>query len=95
VREETSLDVDLGRLVGVYAKQRERDLVFVFDTAAVRGEPRPSDERDRVEYFDATALPDRTSEQDRERIADAVAGAAAPVLTTQPSQGEEPPPGTR
>jgi 8-oxo-dGTP diphosphatase len=95
VREETSLDVDLGRLVGVYAKKRERDLVFVFDTAAVRGEPRPSDERDRVEYFDTTALPDGTSKQDRERIADALADAAVPVLATQPSQGEEPLPGTR
>jgi ADP-ribose pyrophosphatase YjhB (NUDIX family) len=40
VREETGLDVERRRLVGIYGKRRERDLVFVFAASAIGGELR-------------------------------------------------------
>jgi ADP-ribose pyrophosphatase YjhB (NUDIX family) len=77
VKEETGIEITLRRLVGIYAKRREQDIVFVFAAAAVGGELRASDERDR------------------ERILDTLAPHAAPALSVQPSQDDEPPAGTR
>jgi 8-oxo-dGTP diphosphatase len=95
VCEETGLEAAITRLTGVYAKRREGDLVFVFAAAATGGELRPSDERDRVEFLDPHEFPAGTSERDGERVADALSGRGGPVLATQPSEGEEPPAGTR
>ena len=93
--EETGLQVDVERLVGVYTKRRERDVVFVFEATRTGGDLRPSDERDRVEFVDPPALPEHTSSWDRERIADALRRFITPVLSVQPSAGEEPPEGVR
>jgi 8-oxo-dGTP diphosphatase len=95
VREETGLQVTVGRLVGVYAKQRERDLVFVLAAAPAGGELRRSSERDRVGFYDPDALPEQTSGRDRERIRDALANAERAVMSVQPSAGDRPPAGTR
>jgi ADP-ribose pyrophosphatase YjhB (NUDIX family) len=95
VREETGLEVTLERLAGVYAKRRERDLVFVVAASPSGGELRTSRERDRVEYFDPAALPDGTSDRDRERIADALDEPNRTVMAVQRSAGPEPPSGTR
>jgi 8-oxo-dGTP diphosphatase len=95
VAEETGLEVEVVRLVGLYAKRQERDLVLVFEASATGGEPRASDERDRVAFFDPGRLPAETSDRDRERIAHAVGERESPVLAIQPSAGSEPPAGTR
>jgi 8-oxo-dGTP diphosphatase len=94
VAEETGLDVGVRRLLGVYAKRQERDLVLVFAADVTGGRIRPSDERDRIEFVDPHHLPERTAARDRERIADALSG-APPVFAVQPSAGDEPPQGTR
>jgi 8-oxo-dGTP pyrophosphatase MutT (NUDIX family) len=94
-REETSLQIELTKLVGVYVKRAERDIVFVFAATPRLGLPRPSEERDRVEFFRHGKLPPETSERDLERIEDAVAGAERPVLSVQPSAGGSPRAGTR
>jgi 8-oxo-dGTP diphosphatase len=95
VAEETGLEIALRRLVGVYAKRSERDIVFVFAASAIAGELVTSDERDRAIFLDPHQLPEQTSDRDRERIADAFSGGKAPVLRVQPSEGDEPPGGTR
>jgi len=95
VGEETGLEIEVSRLVGVYAKRKERDLVFVLAASPVGGELRTSGERDRVRFFDPGALPEKTSDRDRDRIADALAGHEQSVLCVQPSAGDAPSPGTR
>jgi ADP-ribose pyrophosphatase YjhB (NUDIX family) len=95
VAEETGLEASVDRLVGVYAKPRERDLVFVFEAGARGGELRASEERDRVEFADPQHLPEGTGDRDRKRIADALAERSAPVLEVQPSEEDEPPGGVR
>jgi 8-oxo-dGTP diphosphatase len=95
VAEESGLDTAISRLSGIYAKRRERDLVFVFTASSHGGEPRPSAERDRVQFVDPRNLPAQTSERDRERIADALAERPVPVLRVQPSENDAPPDGTR
>jgi 8-oxo-dGTP pyrophosphatase MutT (NUDIX family) len=95
VREESGLEIGDVRLVGIYAKRREHDLVLMFTAPAVRGVPRRSEERDRVVFVDPDQLPDETSDRDRDRIRDAVARHESPVLAVQPSEADEPPPGIR
>jgi 8-oxo-dGTP diphosphatase len=95
VREETGLEVDVARLIGVYVKRRETDIVLVFAAKAVAGELRRSDERDAVRFVAVDGLPAATSRQDADRIADALTHAERAILRVQPSQSEEPPPGTR
>jgi 8-oxo-dGTP diphosphatase len=95
VREETALKIDIDRLVGVYVKKREGDLVFVFTARHVGGSAKASDEGDLLSFFSPDTLPAGTSEQDRVRIADALAEHEHRLLRVQPSQGDEPPPGTR
>ena len=93
--EETGLRVSVERLVGVYTKRQERDVVFVFQATPIAGRLRPSDERDRVGFVDPAALPKHTSRWDRERIVDALRHFVTPVLSVQPSAGDEPPDGVR
>jgi 8-oxo-dGTP diphosphatase len=93
VAEETGLKIALRRLVGVYAKRSEHDLVFLFAASPAGGELATSEERDRVAFLDPHQLPEQTSDRDRQRIADALA-AGPPVLRVQPSESE-PPDGTR
>ena len=95
VAEETGLKIAVERLIGVYAKRCERDLVLVFEASAAGGQLRSSDERDRVEFVDPAHLPEHTSKRDRQRLADALGGAQVPVLCVQRSEGNEPPDGTR
>jgi 8-oxo-dGTP diphosphatase len=95
VREESGLEVEVERLVGVYVKKRETDLVFGFAARVVGGELRASDERDALTFFPPGEPPEETSDHDRERIGDALLDADRAALRVQPSQGEEPPPGTR
>ncbi len=95
VREETGLEVVAHRLVGVYVKRGETDLVFCFDAKLVGGDLRTSDERDAVQFFARDDLPREASDNDRQRIEDALAAHPATVLRVQPSQGAEPPSGTR
>ena len=95
VNEETALEIDELRLTGLYAKRQERDLVFVFSARPVGGRPQSSVERDRVLFVDRDRLPPGTSARDRERIDDALGAREQPVLSVQPSSGDQPPPGTR
>jgi 8-oxo-dGTP diphosphatase len=95
VREETGLEIGRLRLTSVYAKRREGDLVFVFRADASHGRLRGSDERDRVAFVDPGQLPNRTSVRDEQRLHDSLAVQAAPLLSVQRSDHDEPPPGTR
>jgi 8-oxo-dGTP diphosphatase len=95
VLEETGLEIVDTRLVGVYVKPPERDLVFVFRATAASGELRTSEERDRVVFVSPDQLPEGTSDRDGQRIRDAVRDHELPVLSVQPSDHDEPPPGKR
>jgi 8-oxo-dGTP pyrophosphatase MutT (NUDIX family) len=95
VAEETGLQIEPDRLVGVYAKRSERDLVLVITATALGGRLRASAERDRVCFFEPHELPAETSDRDRERIADALAERERAVLSVQPSTRTKPPAGKR
>ena len=81
-REETGLEVEIERLVGVYGKN-DNDLVFTFQCRAVGGQLSTSDESDEYGYFTTDQIPLNTSPKHVERIRDAQHWDATPVFCRQ------------
>ena len=84
VREETGLEVAVGRLVGVYSKPQKHELVLTFRVEIIGGEITPSDEADyhtwvAEDELDAVKL----LPKHRERIDDALRDEAAAVVKDQ------------
>jgi ADP-ribose pyrophosphatase YjhB (NUDIX family) len=84
-REETGLDVEIERLVGVYSKPFNNDLVFVFAAQVVGGRLTLNDEADQLDYFALDALPRNTIPKHVERIQDAAASQPQPIFRQQTS----------
>lgn len=72
VKEETGLDVEVERLLGVYSKPDKGDIVFSFLCKIVRGASTLTDEADQIEYFEFAQLPANTVPKQVERIQDAL-----------------------
>lgn len=92
-REETGLDVEVDRLVGIYGKSDKDDLVFVFRCRVIGGTLTISDETDACAYFDPDELPPNTLARgwQIERIRDGANMNVQPVFRRQVRQ----PQGTR
>ena len=82
-REETGLEIEIGRLVGVYSKPRSSDLVFTFTAKIVGGSLTTTAEADQVAYFALDALPVNTIPKHVARIRDAAAAYPAAVFRQQ------------
>jgi ADP-ribose pyrophosphatase YjhB (NUDIX family) len=89
-KEETGLDVKVTRLVGVYSKPKNNDLVFVFHAEVIGGALNCTDEADQIEYFFVENLPENTIPKHVGRIDDALARKMEPIFRQQssPSTGE-------
>jgi 8-oxo-dGTP diphosphatase len=72
VREETGLEVEITRLVGVYGKSSKDELVFVFTCRIVGGLLSITEESDECKYFSLETIPSNTSPKHVERIQDAL-----------------------
>jgi 8-oxo-dGTP diphosphatase len=84
VREETGLEVEIGRLVGLYSKPQKHEVVLTFEARVVNGEPLPSDEAD----FHRWASPDEIEQirllpKHLERIQDALRSEPAAIIKDQ------------
>ena len=56
VKEETGLEVDILKLIGVYDKPEEKDIAFSFYCNIVGGKIKLNDEADKIEYFELDDL---------------------------------------
>jgi len=88
VREEIGVEAKIARLIGLYWKPDQKDLVFAFECRAVSGRPGPSEEADAVGYFKLDALPPNTLPNHAERIRDALAK-RPPILRVQTGASRE------
>jgi len=91
VKEETGLDVEMVRLVGVYGRtDGKADIVFTFQCRVVGGALTVTDEADRHEWFSVDDLPVNTTPKHVARIRDALLGASEPFfrVLTEPSGRE-------
>jgi len=84
-REETGLLVDIERLVGVYSKPKNNDLVFVFSVRSTAGMLTLNPEADQLQFFPLGDLPANTIPKHIERIQDAAAKHPQPVFRQQTS----------
>ncbi|MFA5317901.1 MAG: NUDIX domain-containing protein [Patescibacteria group bacterium] len=82
-KEETGLDVEIEKLVGIYSKNNKNDIVFSFKCKVIGGEIALSDEADEIEYFDINSLPKNTVPKQVVRIKDAFADKKEVILKIQ------------
>jgi ADP-ribose pyrophosphatase YjhB (NUDIX family) len=84
VREETSLEVEVGRLVGVYSKPQKHEVVLVFRASVTGGTLAPSDEADYHTWVSPAELDHvKLLPKHRERIDDALRDEPAAVVRDQ------------
>ncbi|WP_310482817.1 NUDIX domain-containing protein [Chamaesiphon sp. VAR_48_metabat_403] len=57
VKEETGLDIVVEKLIGIYSKPEENDLVFSYKCRVVAGNLQNNEEAKEIEYFDFNKLP--------------------------------------
>jgi 8-oxo-dGTP diphosphatase len=92
VREETGLDVDVGRLIGVYSKPQKHEIVLTFECHIKGGTITNTEEADHHEWFAPDGLPsEHFLPKHRERVDDALRNQLAAFVRDQrqPSVGGE------
>ena len=83
VKEETGLEVEIVRPIGVYSKENRNDIVFAFECKIVSGQITLNDEADKIEYFEIDKLPTNTVPKQVERIKDAIQNLPLVVFKVQ------------
>jgi 8-oxo-dGTP diphosphatase len=80
VKEETGLDVEVVRLVGVYGKIGRNEIVFAFECRVTGGSLQVTDESDESRYFALDQIPSNTLKKHAARIVDTINGYQKPVF---------------
>ena len=83
VKEETGLEVEVSKLLGVYNKENKNDMAFSFLCKVVSGEITLNDEADKIEYFEVDKFPTNTAPKQVERIKDALLNSDEVIFKTQ------------
>lgn len=89
VREETGLEVEIVRLVGLYSKPQKQEVVITFLCRQVGGELMATEESRECRYFSPTSLPANTLPKHRQRIEDMLLNQPQAVIRNQLSSTEE------
>jgi ADP-ribose pyrophosphatase YjhB (NUDIX family) len=90
VKEETGLDVEIERLVGLYARLRPRSthmdwMSFLFVCRVVGGRPRVTEETTDIRYWPVDDLPSNIPRWHRRYLADAQNGSPQALWRTMPA----------
>ena len=83
VKEETSLDIRLGRPIGFYSKPAENGLAVTFEGFLLGGELHPDHEIRAAAYFPLDALPENIRPHLRQRVADYTAAVPYTIYRNQ------------
>lgn len=83
VKEETGLDVAVGRFIGVYGKPDRDDVVFAFTCNVIGGQLTETDESDVCQYFALDDIPLNTNPKQIERVYDALESSHQPFFKQQ------------
>lgn len=89
VREETGLEVEVERLVGVYSKPQKQEVVLTFRCRIKGGTLQATEEIRESRYFAPDALPKNTLPKHRQRIQDALLNSPTAIISAQRSSTEE------
>jgi len=90
-REEIGAEIEVLRLVGVYAKPHKQEVVLVYLCQLAPGspEPGPSEEVSEVGVFTVAELPEDTLPKHRQRVLDAASGQVEAFRRTQATSSAE------
>jgi 8-oxo-dGTP diphosphatase len=89
VFEETGLEVEIERLVGVYSKPQKQEVVLTFYCHVTGGTPHETEETRECRYFPPDNLPSNTLPKHRQRVEDALLNQASAILRTQRTSSAE------
>jgi ADP-ribose pyrophosphatase YjhB (NUDIX family) len=89
VREETGLEVEVGRLVAVYSKPQKQEVVLAFCCRAKGGTLIETEEVTESRYFAPDALPEQTLPKHAERVRDAFLDQPEAIIRAQRTSSEE------
>lgn len=84
-KEETGLDIEVEKLVGIYGKKYKNEIVFSFKCKVIGGVLRITKEADKHEYFEIENIPVNTIPKQVERIKDANNSYSQPIFRIQDS----------
>lgn len=70
VKEETGLDVEIIKLIGVYSKPNKDEIVFSFECKVLGGKLTLNEEAKDIKYFSINDIPENTVQKQVERIKD-------------------------
>lgn len=83
VKEETGLNVEIIRLIGVYSKPNKDEIVFSFECKVLGGELTLNEEAKDIKYFSFTEIPENTVLKQVERIKDSFGDKEKTILKIQ------------
>ena len=83
VREETGLEVEVERLVGVYSKPQKQEVVLTFRCRVIGGTLRATEENRENRFFAPDALPPNTLPKHRQRVEDALLDQQSAIIRAQ------------
>jgi len=83
VKEETGLDVEIFKLVGIYSKPDKDEVVFQFECKVLGGKITLNHEADQIEYFALKDIPNNFSPRQLERINDYLTNQKDPIMKIQ------------
>jgi len=89
VREETGLEIEVERLVGVYSKPQKQEVVLTFRCRNIGGTLQPTEETRENRYFSSANLPHNTLPKHRQRVEDAMLNQQSAVIRAQRTSTEE------
>ncbi len=89
VLEETGLEVEVERLVGVYSKPQKQEVVLTFRCRIIGGTLQPTEEIRESRFFLPNALPGNTLPKHRQRVEDAMLNQQSAVIRAQRTSTEE------
>ena len=70
VKEETGLNIEVIKLIGVYSKPNKDEIVFSFECNIIDGELILNEEAKDIKYFSLDKIPENTVVKQVERIKD-------------------------
>lgn len=86
IKEETGLNTEIIRLVGIYSKPNKDEIVFCFECNILGGELTLNDEAKDIKYFSVDEIPKNTIQKQIERIKDFFDNRESVILKIQQTE---------
>ncbi|MFA5023062.1 MAG: NUDIX domain-containing protein [Candidatus Paceibacterota bacterium] len=83
VKEETGLDVEIVKLIGIYSKPDKDEIIFSFECKIIGGEITLNNEAKDIKWFAFDEIPKNTSPKQVERISDLLKNPTGLIMKVQ------------